>query len=612
MELKEIIKKIKKYKNIRFVSNKLFASENGFLEFDCKISQVVTNPNNKFIINNNEIKFLGSCEVLNINMEDGFFESLKEPTQKNNYFHFENNLTANNNTDLNKTVDLQLDESINPDNVINNNNQHAQEKFVVILDTNTMNLSSLNVNNYKKGITATRSGRGNDIVMNSKTSLSININCLKPNATYNICVEGERLRGNGKLKIGFDIKNLADVVLGERRAEVNVVIKTGDEKNNSLVISRMEGSIGLVSIKRILIKEIQQAKQTTAVIITPNSSLIQNSSLNNIKQQNEKFIRQTNKVNDNIKETKTIKKNYDNLFLKKSESKISEISKQNAVYYKQDFEPTEFFDLEFSVAPVTLSSRRWVSKILPLLPNLNIYNKILSFRDVKRSNTINLSLCSIDNIIQSQNIFIEEWVGEIKNNESIEILKKSNKIFVSSLINMIELKSILNNVEIIQTSKFWPSLQKSNYKELNERYFVYFEKDKDATKNLINSFNNDLYRLVVVGSRLKLPDNIIQYSEYDDYKTIVNLLHNSLSLIDISKNNYYNSSIINFAIRHNIPVITNNNFYNKNSEIVSMLRGSDTESINHYFNNASVPSFDLKIDTSHNAELKNIILKMIG
>ena len=70
-------------------------------------------------------------------------------------------------------------------------------------------------------------------------------------------------------------------------------------------------------------------------------------------------------------------------------------------------------------------------------------------------------------------------------------------------------------------------------------YILYLKQKKEISKKfyptrsqadyIVNYFNkiNDK-KLVIVGSRLNVPNNIIQYSEYEDYDFINNLLFNSI------------------------------------------------------------------------------------
>ena len=269
-----------------------------------------------------------------------------------------------------------------------------------------------------------------------------------------------------------------------------------------------------------------------------------------------------NNYNENIN-------NFFNLkFIKKDDVEIA--SKQYSIFFPEKFSPKKYWNLKFTVAPMTFSSKQWVSKIHPFFPNLNINKKILDYKCSSISNDLDLSICSIDNIFPSKNIFIEEWSGEVSQ-DSINNLNSCEHIITPSFENYIFLKSKLPNKKISRSSKFWlnPGVTINDGSD----YAIYFEKNKELTSSVVNNFFKlNLNKLIVVGSRLKLPKEIVRVSEYEDYKKIINLIINAKVVIDVSNNQSYDSSIINFAKLNNIPVITNNYHYITDSDNVFFIK----------------------------------------
>ena len=598
MTLKEIIKKIVEYKNVRFINDRMFVAENGYLKFNHKVNSVLTEPKNKFLINNDEVKFLGSCEVLRIEVEGS--DNNTDPS-KNLFTHLQvkplenidnikiinsDPVTENKNDNLNLTQEKQIS---NP----------VEKKYVTILDTDIIDLYKLNLNNYKRGVSVVKNSQSNNIMMGPRTSTFINLNSILPNTEYLFSIDGERLRGNGKFKIGFSQNNLKEIIFNERSSNFRFTIKTGNEKNDSVILLRPDSSLGSINIRRIVISEANSNIKINNEEVINNIKLTPPISLSNNK--NNIIIK-----NDDIKST------VNNEIFKKNNDQISYSSKNNSILLKEKFNPNIIFDLNFTIAPLTVSSKKWINKILPFFPNVKIYNKIFNFKNIDKSNKIDLSICSIENVILSENIFLEEWVGEIQNSETINILNKSKRVFVNSVLNELELNNKLNGPQILRSSKIWPALPIKD-KLLEGDYILYFEKDENITKQLLEFFNHSLNNFVVIGSRLKLPNNIIQYSEYEDYEKINNLIYNAYCLLDVSVNNNYKSAILDLAKNYNIKIITNNYHY-INYDNFYLIKNYNEDSINKVLDKEKNSKLEniKKNDLNYNLEIKNIFCKMLG
>jgi hypothetical protein len=326
-----------------------------------------------------------------------------------------------------------------------------------------------------------------------------------------------------------------------------------------------------------------------------------------IKEINKKIKKNSNKITNEL--------NKNNHYV----DFVQESSKQHSILLPETFIPNKTWDLQFTVAPMTFSSRQWVKKIQPFFPNLKINKKILNYKSIMTSDDLDLSICSIDNVIPSKNTFIEEWFGEIPL-DSLNKLNFCDHIITPSFENYFYLKKCLPNKKISRISKFWLNTGTKNKDSLN--YALYFEKNSNFTPKIVDHFSKlNLDKLIVVGSRAKLSKDVDRISEYEDYEKINDLMINAKLIIDASQNQNYDSSIINFAKSHNIHVLTNNYFYINNFENITFIRNKKennniileddaldfaTKKIN------SITLTESKINSNYNNSMYKKLLSLLG
>lgn len=233
-------------------------------------------------------------------------------------------------------------------------------------------------------------------------------------------------------------------------------------------------------------------------------------------------------------------------------------SREFGLINKEKFIPTQLFDLSGVILPGTISSRMWFKKIANFFPGIQVSHLARTLFGFNKSNAEpTLFMCSINNIFSCNRIFIEEWSNYSLTEEDINILKGCKTIITPSLINLQELQQALPNSNIKRLKRPWPFLNTAPH---HGNYHLYFEKNTEATKNLLEAWDPKLGKLAVVNSTVKLPDFAQFVSDSEDYHAISGLIFGARSIIDISDNNYYCSGIIDLAKSVNKVVVSNNTY----------------------------------------------------
>lgn len=278
-------------------------------------------------------------------------------------------------------------------------------------------------------------------------------------------------------------------------------------------------------------------------------------------------------------------------------AQVTKNSREFSILTPEFYAPPTTFSTSGIIFPNTLSSRFWMKKIAPLFPNLKVSTRAFGMFDFsKTSEPYDLVMCTIGSLIPNRRIWIEEWANKKLQPGDIEILKNCQTIMTPSLINAQEILGALPDANVIRVEKPWPMLPIAPSKT---DYFLYFEKDADMTQNVLNSWTNDLGKLVVVGSRISLPNFAEAVLDTVDYNYIMSLFMGAKAILDLSFNNYYMSGILKMAQSLSLPIITNNQvFLNKpNSFFVDQdIRAAilnfinepnkSTASFNEYYNNS--------------------------
>jgi SAM-dependent methyltransferase len=296
---------------------------------------------------------------------------------------------------------------------------------------------------------------------------------------------------------------------------------------------------------------------------------------------------------------------------------VRKISKEFAIIRPEQFLAPVTFSTAGTILPTTPGAEAWAKNIMPLFPNLKVHQNTLTMQGFPKSNeNPDFIMCSINNLYPGK-IWIEEWPSGITLNYThLNILKQCPVIMTPSLLNAEEILKNLPDANVKRVGRPWPLLQIIQEKG---NYFVYFEKNMELTKILLDSWETKFGNLVVIGSSIKLPPFGIFVSDADDYSFIIKSLSGSKGIIDLTNNKYYMSGIAGLAKAMNIPLITNNTAACDGSFVqIAKSQGMDsninrenlqaaiTECINRFSQNKT------QLDMSHNNSLNESMIKMMG
>jgi hypothetical protein len=347
------------------------------------------------------------------------------------------------------------------------------------------------------------------IVMSSMGKFIIPLALLEPNTAYNVSLSSRIINGNGRL--GLQLTSNSGTIYQ------NII------GNNNICVDICSGSIGFG--ETYFLNVYRPAKMSTGSLL-----------INNIR------ITKTNSPNYNY-DIQKVSNNYiaDNKIISidvKNES-VENVFRNFAILFQNKNETETINDIEETFNISGISSKFWLNKIQETYPNI-------------KNGESNISICDIDNIIDVERVWINEFVS-VPN----FVLSKTEIIFTPSLINKIQLQNLFPQKQIRLLGRPWPKL---NIQKKEQDYILYFEKNREMTKHLFEIYESDL-KLHVVGTRMKLPKYASYISEYDSYSNIYKELCGAKILIDFSENKHYQSGIINLALDIGIPVITNNHAY---------------------------------------------------
>ena len=233
----------------------------------------------------------------------------------------------------------------------------------------------------------------------------------------------------------------------------------------------------------------------------------------------------------------------------------------------------------------------------------------------KSPNTPNVVMCSLEHLFVSDRVWIEEWFTGHLNQPQIDILRNCKTILTPSLKNAQEILQHIPDANVLRIEKPWPML---GAEALKFDYFLYFEKDEAITRVLLDSWEERFGKLIIVGSRVKLPIFAEFVSDTVPYSSISSLLMGAKAVIDMSTNTYYMSGIIKLASALTIPVITNNQSYlNQYGSVIISQNNSiypAAENIHKAVSSfmSDMPKTPAKFSESYNECLVTAVQKLVG
>jgi SAM-dependent methyltransferase len=291
-------------------------------------------------------------------------------------------------------------------------------------------------------------------------------------------------------------------------------------------------------------------------------------------------------------------------------------SKEFALITTDVFEPPATFQNSGIILPNSPSSRLWMRKIAPFFPNISVSSKAIAMAEFKKSlDAPNVIMCSLDTLVSGDRVWVDEWFHGNLTQQHIDKLRSCKTILTPSLINAQEILKSIPEANVLRVDKPWPML---NVQAFKYDYFLYFEKDENITRLLLNLWEERFGTLIIVGTRVKLPTFAEFVSDTVSFTSISNLLMGAKAVIDISTNTYYMSGILKLAGALSLPIITNNQAFLNLIGSVMIAQNNSTypapENINKAINTFmnEIPKTQAKFNETYNASLVEAVQKLVG
>jgi SAM-dependent methyltransferase len=272
-----------------------------------------------------------------------------------------------------------------------------------------------------------------------------------------------------------------------------------------------------------------------------------------------------------------------------------DLSKNFSILPSENYNVIDVFDTIGIIQCNTFSSAQWINKLLPMFHNLKLTNSPNLLKQRTTDEKPNVVLGALGSLSICERIWIEEFQGQKISEKDDFILNQASYILSPSLPNTQFLRRKYSNKKIIYTPKLWPNI-KTDGLMLSDNYVIYFEKNVNMTRLLIDNWNSSLPTLFVVGSKLYLPNNAQHISSYVPYSEIINSIINSKGIIDLGANNHYFSGILDLAHSYGVNIATNNQWLRFAKPMPSYILSMEL------FENILMPNAD---------DLKNKINKML-
>jgi len=290
-------------------------------------------------------------------------------------------------------------------------------------------------------------------------------------------------------------------------------------------------------------------------------------------------------------------------------------SKEFALFTPENYQPPNTYQNLGVILPNSPSSRLWMKKIAPFFPNLAVSTKASTMLGFNKSpNTPDVVMCSLDSLATSGRVWIEEWFNGNLTQQHIDKLRSCGTILTPSLVNAQEILRYLPEANVLRVEKPWPMLSSE---AIRFDYFLYFEKDEVITRLVLESWEERFGKLIIVGTRVKLPSFAEFVSDTVPYDSISSLFMGAKAVVDISVNTYYQSGILKLSSALSLPIITNNQAYLNLNNSVMISQNNSTYPLSEDIHKAvasfmDMPKTPAKFDVSYNDGLAASIQKLVG
>lgn len=254
---KVLIAKCGKYNCLRMVDNRLFASEGAYIDNANIIKSIETYPLNMTIRSGDRLKFLGSCEIVDL-VIDSNATLIKDSIVYTHRMESFPQIHSPQITDPIKQLSASAPGYFNQSQSLKKDMSHVN----IIFDSN----SSGTFKSYNNGrlIKFINSNGKNYLLLKKGGSFSIPISTIVSDKNYIAILNLKKLNGNGKVSIGFAFGSsqptsyktiIAESFEKDNYTEVSTGSFNYPGEHFKLTVSLLDDSLGEVLISRIILVE---------------------------------------------------------------------------------------------------------------------------------------------------------------------------------------------------------------------------------------------------------------------------------------------------------------------------------------------------------------------
>lgn len=497
-----ILRSCKEYKCIKISdNNRLFASEGGEIIAN-QIINIVSDPPNMFKIydNNTKIKFLGPCEVLQLNISADGINRI-QPL----YPHF--NTTINNNV----LIPNISSSNIEAQNILR---QKMNSDPRPIFDSaESISLKLLKKEDFEDV--------GGAVLLKHRGRITIPVSNLKKEHEYIVIVEANKKSGNGKLCAWIEpleTPKSSLIFASGHRKTIRMTVLNGSnttDQQQFVVVGRPDSATGDLVIYRIIIIEGTNIEHVISALV--NTSI-----------KSQSYTQSTKPV------TVT------------DDDQIFANLKKYARYSSSSEPPIMFEKLTGYFGATSMSGLKWLNKVGKFIPNIKPAES--------GKQPVDLLFATIDNLIPAKNIYLEEY----DNLHNIDILSQAKRVYTPSFDNWIELKERLSS-EIIYCAKPWPYVSPQELRHINTNFILLINRNEKITQSIVELYKqNNWPKPVILNARNNFNNDVYLTNDYLPYDNLIWLIENAMCVVDFDYVKNVKSSVMDTALALGTPVVSNN------------------------------------------------------
>lgn len=533
---KDLIRRCGKYSCLKLANGRLFASNGAYIDDNLRITHIETNPPGMHARDNSRVKFLGSCEIVNLVVDS---ETPKAKSKKL-YQHREAPTPVVASRPAGKRDATKEIIGLNSPHIVkyqSDLSDYDTFKQSVMFDSASLKAFQKFKHGANRSIKVINSNGKEYLLLRRNSKCSISISELAGNTDYICVLTAKTLNGNGKMFVGMSIHDgaqdmLYPITISKSNSNTYVTLKTGPSKYgqfHKLNLMMAENCTGEVLIEKILV--------------------VQNIGINRVKSMVEGVhVSSSSDKYATLSFGHVLDSDYD----------ISDpVYKKSKIYSRHcrlNIDTSkELINIKHDVAINTVSGMSWFSKINGILPGVKLINPGNKVPDKT------LLVSKMESLEKADYVWLDVFGDNEVNNKDIEKLKGAKKIFSPSLPNVQYLETACPNASVSLCCRPLPYMAPKSIPLFSKTDFVLaFHRSHRSTGRLLDSWSSELPRLVIVGARGKFPEFVLPVNEYLSYDKLLYLIDRAQAVIDMPANCDYLSSMLNITIAIGTPIVSTN------------------------------------------------------